>query len=227
MWKKILGLGLAFFLLALPAMAIDIQEEGTSLGEITHINVVGSAITATRTGGDTATITMDDTDSNLEFIQFTPGDFTVTSTDEELTAATAPGLEYINYTTAIVWDDAQTTPVQVTLKVPSNYSSGGAFRALCDSDATTTPSQVDFSLFINTDGSSTWDATASNQTPVALARVFSSPELVTLTPDATDAASILANSWLTVNVWRDDVADGTDNLELYWLEFYYTAVRNN
>ena len=223
---------LILLLFVLPAFAEDIQEEGTSLGEFTHINVIGARITATNESGGVATITMQDTTAeNEEVIQFTPADFLAVSDSVvyilTTSATSGPYVALNNNAASLVWLDGSISMAQVTLRVPSDYSSGGTFRALCDSDATTTPTQVDFSLFINTDGAAAWDAAASDQTPVALARVFSSPEVVTLSPDATDAALIAANSFITINVWRDDTATGTDNLEMYWLGFYYNSVQNN
>jgi len=226
MFKKLVGLTVMLLLFALPAFAIDIQEEGVSLGEITHINCVGTGLTATNAAGGVATLTTTDVCAeNEESIQFTPGDFTLSDAAEELTAGTAPNLVFHNDSTAIEWADAEVTPVQVTFRVPADYYSGGAFRAFCDSDAVTTPSQVDFDVYINKDNVA-WDAAAQDQTPVALVRGAGTPEIVTLSV-ATDFASLVAGDVITINVWRDNTATGTDNLELYWLDFYYNSVQNN
>jgi hypothetical protein len=43
---------------------------------------------------------------------------------------------------------------------------------------------------------------------------------VTLTP-ATDFASLVAGQIVTLNMWRDNTANGTGDLEIYYAEFYY------
>lgn len=156
-------------------------------------------------------------------IRFTPGEFTIGDSTIELTSSTSPTLAYANTLPSIVWKDGVTSPVQVTFRVPVDFSSGGNFRGMFDSDATTTPSVVDYDIYINVDGSQ-WDGTAENQATVALAETAGTVELVTLAAlNATDADSVAAGSWITLRVWRDDAADGTDNLEMYYLEFYYNA----
>jgi len=138
-----------------------------------------------------------------------------------LTSSTAPGLEIDDLVPNIVWADGETTPVQITFRVPSDYSSGGAFRLLCTESDSTTPNQVDFDVYVNKDGTAA-DASASNQTPVALAGTTSTPDVVTLTP-ATDFTSLAAGDWVTIRIWRDNTANGTGDLEVKGVEFFYTA----
>jgi len=158
-------------------------------------------------------------------LPFTVGNFTESGNYlTALSADTAPGYENHNNSTAIVWDDGEATPVQLMFKVPADYSSGGAFRAVCDEDGSATASEVDFAVYVNADGGAAWDSSTTNQTPVALAVQAGTPELVTLSV-ATDFASLAAGDIVTLQVWRDDTANGTNNLELYYLEFYYTATQ--
>lgn len=138
-----------------------------------------------------------------------------------LTNATAPGLEIDDLVPAIVWADGETTPVTITFRVPSDYLSGGAFRVMATESDSTTPNQVDFLVYVNKDGQAS-DAAATDQTPVALAGTTSTPDVVTLTP-ATDFASLAAGDWVTLRIWRDNVAAGTGDLEVKGVEFFYTA----
>ncbi len=138
-----------------------------------------------------------------------------------LTDSTAPGLEIDDLLPNIVWADGETTPVTITFRVPTDYSSGGAFRVIATESGTSTPCQVDFAVYVNKDGQAA-ASTASNQTPVALAGTSSTPDVVTLTP-GTDFASLAAGDWVTLRIWRDDTATGTNDLEVKGVEFFYTA----
>ena len=193
---------------------VGVKTDDTIVGIATDINFIGGVVAL---NGSEVDVTI----GGGSQIEFTPAQFTLAGT--ELTVSTSPGLESQNSITAIVWDDGQTTPVQVTFKVPTDYASGGAFRMFCDSDAVTTASQVDFSVYVNVDGLA-FDASATDQTPVALAEAAGTGEMVTLTP-ATDFSALAAGNVITFTTWRDDVAAGTDNLEAYYLEFFYTASR--
>jgi len=147
----------------------------------------------------------------------------VTVTGDAITASTAPGLEVDDLIPGIVWADGETTPVQITFRIPSDYSSGGLFKVLATESDSTTPNQVDFSVYVNTSGVAA-DAAATNQTPVALAGTTSTPSEITLTV-ATDFAALAAGNWVTLNIWRDDTATGTGDLEVKGIAFYYTAVQ--
>lgn len=160
-------------------------------------------------------------------VRFTASDFVLDdgTSIASLSADTAPGLEIDNKIPAIVWADGETTPVATTFRVPADYSSGGAFYALCDESNSTTPQEVDFEVYVNVDGT-VWDSAATGQTPVALAGEggAGTPEVVTLSV-TTDFESLAAGQYVTVRVWRDNVANGTGDLELYYLDFYYTATQ--
>jgi len=138
-----------------------------------------------------------------------------------ITASTAPGMEIDDGMPNIVWADGETTPVAITFRIPSDYSSGGAFRLICTESNSTTPNQVDFDVFVNRDGVAV-DSSGNDQTPVALAGTTSTPDVVTLTP-ATDFAALAAGDWVTLRIWRDNVATGTGDLEVKGVEFFYTA----
>jgi hypothetical protein len=119
---------------------------------------------------DTATIT---TATVTTLTAATERDITLplgafTSNGEDIDAATAPGFELDDTIPGIVWADGETTPATITFRVPSDYSSGGAFRILATESNSTTPNQIDFDVFVNSDGVAV-DSSGSNQTPVALA----------------------------------------------------------
>jgi len=147
--------------------------------------------------------------------------FLFADTAAPLSTTTTPGLEIDDNIPNIVWADGETSPVMTTFRIPADYSSGGAFRLICTESGTTTPNQVDFDVYVNRNGV-VIDSAATNQTPVALAGTGSTPSVVTLTP-ATDFASIAAGDWVTIRIWRDDTATGTNDLEVKGVEFFYTA----
>jgi hypothetical protein len=142
-----------------------------------------------------------------------------TTAGAPLSASTTPKLEIDNLLPAVVWVDGDASPVQITLRVPADYVSGGAFRVFADSSDSTTPEQVDFSVYVNGHNTA-WDSAATGQTPVALSTAASTPCVVTLTP-ATDFASLAAGKVVTLNLWRDDDSSGTGDLEVYYAEFFY------
>jgi hypothetical protein len=145
--------------------------------------------------------------------------FLFENTAAPLSTSSTPGLEIDNVIPNINWADGETSAVQVTFRVPDDYLSGGDFRLLCDSSNASTPEKVDFDVYVNTSGS-TWDAAATNQTPVALTLSAGSPETVTLTV-ATDFSSLVAGKYVTLRLWRDNVSTGTGDLEVSYVSFYY------
>jgi hypothetical protein len=138
----------------------------------------------------------------------------------QLSTSTAPGLEIDNLIPGIVWSDGETTPVQITMRVPADYSSGGAFRVFADSSSSTTPVQIDYSIYGNGHNTA-WASAASNETPVALSTGAGTPCIVSLPLNTTDAAIITAGKIVTLNLWRDDASAGTGDLEISYVEFYY------
>ena len=220
--KKTIILLLAVFLslsVACYASSVEVQDDGTRVGVAMKLNFTGSTVTFS---GDTATIPLAEGASIERVIQFQPSSFINQDTSPApVTSSTTPGLEIDNLLTSLVWADGETTASQVMFKVPADYSSGGAFRLLCDESGDTTRNQVDFSVYVNTTGSA-WDAAATDQTPVAMTSVAGTSETVTLTV-ATDFASLAAGQFVGLNLWRDNTATGTNDLELYYAEFYYTA----
>jgi len=147
--------------------------------------------------------------------------FITTNVDPILSATSAPGVEVDDYIPNLVWADGETTPAMVSFRVPVDYSSGGAFKILATESNSTTPNQIDFDVYVNGDNQAI-DASATNQTPVALAGTTATPNEVTLSV-TTDFAALSAGKWITLRVWRDDVADGTGDLEVKGVAFYYLA----
>lgn len=195
---------------------VDIGASGT---EVDNIYVESLIL-----GGETRT----DWNGTNE-IEFTPSDFSLLGT--ELTASTVPALTSANSTTAIVWADDTHIQAQTSFIVPSDYVSGGAFTLMCDSDTltATTPSQVAFGVFVNSDATN-WDAASTEQTAVTLTENAGSAETVTLAV-ATDFSALAGGDLVTFCIWRSDasdgggVTDGADNLEVYGGKFSYTGSR--
>jgi hypothetical protein len=143
----------------------------------------------------------------------------VGTTPAPLSTSTAPGLEIDDNMVSVVWADGETTPIQVTFRVPADYVTSGRFKLFATESGTSTANQVDFDVYVNADGVAS-DSAATGQTPVALAGTSSTPDEITLTP-ATDFASLSSGKWVTLRLWRDDVATGTNDLELKGVVFEY------
>jgi len=189
---------------------------------LTSPTITGPTISGTITG--TGVVSATNVADVVRYIQLPLGDFWVMDPGLLLVAAaTAPGMEIDDLIPGLVWADAETTPAQVTFRIPDDYASGGAFKVVATESGTSTANQVDFSVYINKSGVAA-DTAATDQTPVALAGTSSTPSEVTLTP-ATDFASLTSGTWVTLNIWRDDTATGTNDLEVKGLAFYYTATQ--
>lgn len=139
----------------------------------------------------------------------------------DITSSTAPGLEVDDLVPAVVWADGETTPAQITFVVPPDYGSTPTFKVFATESDSTTPNEVDFSVYVNADGLAA-DSSATNQTPVALDGVTSTGTMITLTV-ATDFASLTAGQVVTLNIWRDDTAAGTGDLEVKAVVFRYST----
>lgn len=140
-----------------------------------------------------------------------------------------PRLEYDDNYPAIVWADDETTPVEITFRVPNDYSSAAtpSFRILCTESDSTTPNKIDFDVLVlvDEDGHS-GVTTSTNQTAVDLAGDTSTADEVTLTP-ATDFNSLAAGNWVRLRLWRNNsgVTNAPGDLEVKGVAFYYTAAQ--
>jgi len=139
------------------------------------------------------------------------------------TSSTTPILTATNNSVALYWMDNNTSAATITFRVPDDFYSGGAFRAVVDCiSASSVQPAIDYSVYVNGDGG-TYDSAVTDQTPAILTSGHSgTPETVTLSV-TTDFATIQAASYVTVNVWRDNVRASPAYLTLYYLEFYYTS----
>jgi len=140
-----------------------------------------------------------------------------------VTASTTPGLEVGSAYPMLVWADSEVTPATITFRVPSDYVSGGAFKVLATESAASTDNQIDFDVYINSDGVA-YDSAATGQTPVVIAADTTTPDEVILTV-ATDFASLAAGNWVTLRIWRDNTATGTADMQVRGVAFYYTATQ--
>jgi hypothetical protein len=140
-----------------------------------------------------------------------------------VTTTGLPGLQIDDSIPNIVWaKDEYASPVSITFKVPTDYSSGGAFRLICtESSSFTTPNRVDFDVYVYRIASGLLSTTA-NQTPVALTGTTEVPVLVTLTP-GTNFNALAGGDWVTLRIWRDGTIDAQGDLEVKGVEFFYTA----
>lgn len=149
---------------------------------------------------------------------------TVGTSCAPLTASTTPGMEIDDNMAGIVWADGETSPIQITFRVPDDYASGGAFKVVATESNSTTANEIDFDVYVQAMSGVTADASATGQTPVAVAGDTCSPAESTLSV-TTDFAALVAGSYVTLRLWRDDTANGTGDLELKSVAFYYTATQ--
>jgi hypothetical protein len=138
-----------------------------------------------------------------------------------LSASSSPVMAIVSEVPYAQWADGETPPIVATFRIPDNYKSGGSFKLMATQTAT--GCQVDFDVYVNRDGTAI-DAAATNQTPVLVSATYTTatPALVTLTP-ATDFSSLVAGDWITLRLWRDDVATETGSLRVHDVSFVYTA----
>ena len=231
--RKIFSLLAGFLLLTSTVYgAVAINEDGTYQGEATTIDMPSTWVTAF----DGSTVTVDPT----PVIRFYPEDFGVMALGGtviyDMADTTSPVFETNNGALSINWADGSETYAQVTFRVPADYSSGGAFRVLADQDGSAVSEshcEISFQLRIHTvDGETAWstvDYPVDHFTARAALTQNSSgsPESVTLTPTG---ATFAAGNLVTLQIWRDDddSAEGTNanataDLEVYYVEFYYSA----
>lgn len=179
-------------------------------------------VTITSTGEITATNIAD----VVRYYQLPLGSFVSeinTTTAADLTADTVPGWAIHNSYPSLDWADGEVTPASITFRIPSDYVSGGLFKVLATESAASTDNQIDFDVYINSDGVA-YDSAATGQTPVVIAADTTTPDEVTLTV-ATDFASLAVGNWVTLRIWRDDTADGTADMQVRGVAFYYTATQ--
>lgn len=136
-----------------------------------------------------------------------------------LSASSVPNIATNDAIPSLEWADGETAKVMQTFTVPPDYASTPTFRAFATESNSATPNEIDFQVYVNTDGTAS-DSSATNQTPVALAGTTSTPDEVTLTV-ATDFASLSAGDRVTLFLWRDNTAIGTGNLEIKAVDFRY------
>jgi hypothetical protein len=216
------GLVCAVALSASTALAaVDVEENGVDSGpDATTLNF-SSGMNVTTSGG-TTTIGLGALDLPLsDFVLNNAGTVTpLTSSSQPGLAGTSTGSSFIE------WADAETVPVQTTFRVPDNYGSGGAFRVLVGrGSGDTLPPAIDFQVWVN--GSVVaFDSAATDQTAVDLTPAIydGSPEEKTLTV-ATDFAALEAGQYVTADFWRDNTNVSTATLELYAVQFTYTATQ--
>lgn len=222
-----MGKGQVFWVLLLllcvsrPAgSAASVLAEDTNAAELDHAHRVRGAL---RMSGNTA-ILGGERCMDLPLSSFLVVDDSIPSV-APLSTSTTPGLaiESSTVNAFIEWADNEETPVQIALRVPDTYDSGGYFKVVLGRSGGGDPPSVDFEVFVNRDLTA-FDVAATNQTAVELSNSIAdgSPDQVTLTV-ATDFASLAAGDLVTFNLWRDNTDTSTDNLEFYGGQFCYQA----
>ena len=232
--RKIFISLIGFLLLASTVYgAVAINEDGTYQGEAVTIDMPATWVTAF----DGSTITIDPT----PVVRFYPEDFGVMALGGtviyDIADAAQPGYETNNGALSINWGDGNTSYAMITFRVPSDYSSGGAFRVLADQDgdpASESHCEIEFHVRSHTvDGASAW-STVDYPVDHVGARVsldldiHGSPTVVTLTPTG---ATFTAGNIVTLMLWRSNHSlstagshsNATADLEVYYAEFFYSA----
>jgi len=223
---SLIALGL-FLISPIAFGAVGVNENGTYQGEATTLDMPSAWVDSY--DGSTATI------GGEGLVVLPLADFVITasgtpalgSQQAYADAASKPGLEIDNNMLALVWADGETSYAQVTFRVPADYASGGAFRILTDQSNDLSKCEIDFEVWVQSavgDDATAWSVAHTDETRVARTHTGGgSPEEVTLTPTNT----ITANDIVTLNFWRSDADTGTNanataDLEVYYVEFYYS-----
>lgn len=152
----------------------------------------------------------------------------LTLRDGTFSTSTDPSLEDANNLTSLVWADGETSHIKVSFRIPEDYASGGAFRAFVDTsgDGGAAATSLDWNYTKNRSGTA-WDGTPTEETAHAIdmvQRLAGTPTTSTLTPTAAGWAPV-AGDIVTISLWRTDDTASTSDLELYYLEFFYTATQ--
>lgn len=134
-----------------------------------------------------------------------------------LSASTAPGFEFDNGMTSLVWADGEQSPITTTIKNPYNWTSGIHFRVSHTQSTGAVAAALDFDVRLVKDGTVAPTSVTTNQTAVTLVPSSESPQTATLTP-STDLSSIVPGDKIVFRFWRDDVNTSTEDVEIYKVE---------
>ena len=164
----------------------------------------------------------------LSLLAFQVGSMTLaeatSSTGGPVTTSTKPGLEQDDLAPAVVWADGETTKIQQTFRVPSDYLGDGRFIVLATNSNVTTPNKIDFDVVVIADGAGVGSTT--NQTTVAFDDATAGYlDEVTLNP-VTSFDSLTGGDLVTLRLWRDDAGSAVPSadLELKGVKFIYTQI---
>lgn len=129
--------------------------------------------------------------------------------------STAPGIATTDNIPKIVYaSSAETASIGYSFGLPSDYSSGLAFRMLLSSSAATPASMsIDWQLFVNRSGVA-FDAVPYSQTAISpTLNLTATNENITFSADATALAGISAGDIITLWFWNaDSRAEGTTEI---------------
>ncbi len=182
--------------------------------------------------------------SNERTIRFNPHDFWVSNAEEvtPVSVDTKPKLAINNKMMSIVWETTGgvpspgvRTPAQVTFVVPKDYESGGGFRAWVDESDSSTPNKVGYGVLV-TSPDGTYDTVSEYQSYPYIGQNEATPGCITLAI-GTDFTSLASGDLVMFGIWRNDQNPTTHGsydsssfypsgqLEVYYVEFYYTSTR--
>jgi hypothetical protein len=137
--------------------------------------------------------------------------------------ASTPDLTSGDNIPTIVWaDSSETTSIQWTFRIPSDFSSGLVVYALVSSnEASGSGTKLDWAVTVNTDGGGFASPTSQDLVECTSAGLDVSNEVLTLVSDATAEALYSAGKWVTLELFNASTND--DDLELKGVDVTYTA----
>ncbi|MFC1687284.1 hypothetical protein ACFL0L_01800 [Patescibacteria group bacterium] len=148
-------------------------------------------------------------------------------TPAAITAVTEPNLEYTaNQGLHLTYSEDDTVDIGAQVNVPSDYASGGVFKALVDTSGDiVTDWNLDFAVTISESQSTpAWDTNVDDEDPVDVPDNAGTPDIMTFTPG--DQADLSAGDTMFLSLFPDtNTAVGEPDVEIYALWFEYTAVQ--
>lgn len=117
--------------------------------------------------------------------------------------STSPGFVERDSVPALVWDAAETYKIQITFRVPGDFSESMGFRVLASESSDTTPCSIDYRIWRNSDAA-VFAATPEEFAAVALSASASTNEVV----DLATTQSLTAGEWITLDIWNAGTGNG-------------------
>ena len=137
-----------------------------------------------------------------------------------ITSASAPALETVDNTGAIVWDvSTEVAEIHFPWMPDLNYTDLSVKMIATSDDASGANQAVDWGFFVHGNNIPIPSMIAQTGMTLSSATLDGTEELITLTLDATGKALITAGTTaVTIAVWNDGTSDGTLEIKKIWLE---------